>query len=246
MKLLTIILSIQHSLAAATTIITAFAPSPFHKTPPHRTTLHSSTRRTPTSDEQITIESYSRCLSPWEAKQSVKRESRQYSIIDRRPRWQKPLTLISKGVKKIVPKRKKTPGSLILLRCGESSWTKTGRFTGWGESLLEFTLIIHVHFVQADSYVILLLNCKKCIDILSTLIKYMYTTTNTYYMYSRSRPNQTRNTRNGTRRTPPPKRGLRTRHHLHITTHTRRQKHLGHTQRTQCTLSTSLQELEIE
>lgn len=25
------------------------------------------------------------------------------------------------------------PGSLILLRCGESEWTKSGRFTGWAD-----------------------------------------------------------------------------------------------------------------
>ncbi len=84
------------------------------------------------SEEEFTIEGYSRCLSPREAKQSVKNESRQYSIIDRKPRWQKPLSLVSKGVKKVITKPKK-PGSLILLRCGESKWTKTGRFTGWGE-----------------------------------------------------------------------------------------------------------------
>jgi len=28
---------------------------------------------------------------------------------------------------------KTKPGSLILLRCGESEWTKTGRFTGWAD-----------------------------------------------------------------------------------------------------------------
>ena len=25
------------------------------------------------------------------------------------------------------------PGSLILLRCGESEWTRSGRFTGWAD-----------------------------------------------------------------------------------------------------------------
>lgn len=84
------------------------------------------------SEEEFTIEGYSRCLSPREAKQSVKNESRQYSIIDRKPKWQKPLSLVSKGVKKVITKPKK-PGSLILLRCGESKWTKTGRFTGWAD-----------------------------------------------------------------------------------------------------------------
>jgi len=32
----------------------------------------------------------------------------------------------------VITKPKK-PGSLILLRCGESKWTKTGRFTGWAD-----------------------------------------------------------------------------------------------------------------
>jgi len=85
------------------------------------------------SDEEFTIEGYSRCLSPWEAKQSVRDESRQYSIIDRRPKWQKPLRLLSKPLKKVLTSKPKKPGSLILLRCGESKWTKTGRFTGWAD-----------------------------------------------------------------------------------------------------------------
>ena len=29
--------------------------------------------------------------------------------------------------------RRVRPGSLILLRCGESEWTKSGRFTGWAD-----------------------------------------------------------------------------------------------------------------
>jgi hypothetical protein len=99
----------------------------------------------PSLDEEL--DGYSRCLlSPWEAKRSVKNESRQYSIIDRKPRWQKPLSVITRGVKKVVMKQKVTkPGSLILVRCGESKWTKTGRFTGWGEYILINT---HSYYVM--------------------------------------------------------------------------------------------------
>ncbi len=129
--------------AVATTIAllfsftAAFAPRSSLITKQQRiissTYLHSTTSQPPSSSEELTIEGYSRCLSPREAKRSVKNESRQYSIIDRKPRWQKPLSFISKGVKKVITKKPKKPGSLILLRCGESKWTKTGRFTGWGE-----------------------------------------------------------------------------------------------------------------
>ena len=28
---------------------------------------------------------------------------------------------------------KRRPGSLILLRCGESEWTRDGRFVGWAD-----------------------------------------------------------------------------------------------------------------
>ena len=94
------------------------------------------------TEEEFTIEGYSRCLSPTEAKKSILDESRQYSIIDRRPKWQralrKPVKLLTKPIAKVISSKvlrnKPTkPGSLILLRCGESSWTKTGRFTGWAD-----------------------------------------------------------------------------------------------------------------
>ena len=137
--------------------------------------------------EDITIEQYSRCLSPKEEKQSIKREASLYSIVDAMPRWQrvlsefytfvfthvyfgvlqhnmnmclkysfslldldsnipqsspckgKPFTLLSRTSSSLLRKAVgsspsssiKKPGSLILLRCGESEWTKSGRFTGW-------------------------------------------------------------------------------------------------------------------
>lgn len=133
--------------------------------------------------EDITIEQYSRCLSPKEEKQSIKREASLYSIVDARPRWQrvlsefhyirmltlvycniwicfiysfclldwsltsprsspckgKPFKLLSRTsfslLRKVAGSSSsssiKKPGSLILLRCGESEWTKSGRFTGW-------------------------------------------------------------------------------------------------------------------
>ncbi len=156
------------TIAVATTIAlfsvaAAFAPPPSSLITKQQRIISTSLQSTSSqnrplsSEEELTIEGYSRCLSPREAKQSVKNESRQYSIIDRKPRWQKPLSLISKGVKKVITKKPKKPGSLILLRCGESKWTKTGRFTGWGEYNIiyrrhilrkhVFMCIVHVHIM---------------------------------------------------------------------------------------------------
>ena len=65
------------------------------------THLKSSTSET----EEITIDQYSRCLSPSQQKQSIRDESNQYSIIDSRPQWQnnllKPVKLVGKAVNKV-------------------------------------------------------------------------------------------------------------------------------------------------
>ena len=149
------------ALSSAVTVVSAFAPSSSSLLLPSSTFLCSSssssssnqddqqqlpTSSSSSSDEEFTIEGYSRCLSPWEAKQSVKQESNQYSIIDRRPKWEKPLQLLSKPFKRLLMTRtrKKKPGSLILLRCGESKWTKTGRFTGWGELVLYLLVVVYI------------------------------------------------------------------------------------------------------
>ena len=101
--------------------------------------LHSS----PNPEEDFTIDQYSRCLSPYQEKQLIKAESSQYAVIDTRPQWQstllKPVKFVGRVAKKVgetVGAREETnnkPGSLILLRCGESEWTKSGRFTGWAD-----------------------------------------------------------------------------------------------------------------
>jgi hypothetical protein len=44
-----------------------------------------------TTEEEITIDQYSRCLSPSEEKRSIKKESGQYSIVDKKPVWQRVL-----------------------------------------------------------------------------------------------------------------------------------------------------------
>lgn len=146
LRLITIVTVVPLSAA---TIISAFSPPSSSSllvtnqrkisTVPHLQST-SSNSQDASSDEELTIEGYSRCLSPWEAKRSVNNESRQYSIIDRKPKWQKPLSVITKGVKKVMTKKVK-PGSLILLRCGESKWTKTGRFTGWGEYIISLFIM---------------------------------------------------------------------------------------------------------
>ena len=101
-----------------------------------------------TAEEEITIDQYSRCLSPYEEQSAIDKESTQYKIIDSRPAWQntllKPIKLTKKGIskvgrvsRKVIGVKKdvggKKPGSLILMRCGESEWTKDGRFTGWAD-----------------------------------------------------------------------------------------------------------------
>ncbi|KAL3775441.1 hypothetical protein ACHAWO_000671 [Cyclotella atomus] len=119
--------------------------SPLQKNIHHSTTTTALNSKpdTGSSAEDITIEQYSRCLSPSEEKRSIKKEERQYSIVDARPRWQrllgKPFKVVSRTASSLSRKvgssssSSKKPGSLILLRCGESEWTKTGRFTGWAD-----------------------------------------------------------------------------------------------------------------
>jgi len=81
---------------------------------------------------------YSTSLSPSEERRSIDDEERQYRIVDEKSRywWQSlnPGPLVRKLYKS--SGRNSVPGSLILLRCGESEWTHAGKFTGWADPKL--------------------------------------------------------------------------------------------------------------
>jgi len=75
---------------------------------------------------------YSRCLNPKEERDLVLKED-QYSIIEKRPAWQKILMKPLKFIRKTIPKSTPQPGTLILVRGGESLWNVNGTFTGWAD-----------------------------------------------------------------------------------------------------------------
>lgn len=134
-------------LGAALVAAAYAAPAAAFTAPIGRATISPSSRLR--SSEQaddvaplLDIEEYSRCLSPTEEKRSIKEESSAFSPIDVQPQWQrtllKPAKLATKAARKVKravagKKGEVKPGSLILLRCGESEWTKSGRFTGWAD-----------------------------------------------------------------------------------------------------------------
>mmetsp|Transcript_23305 Transcript_23305/g.49224 ORF Transcript_23305/g.49224 Transcript_23305/m.49224 type:complete len:312 (-) Transcript_23305:543-1478(-) len=108
------------------------------------------------TQEEISIGQYSHGLknnpnlwsttaaSKTNKQKSIHDESRQYSIIDSNnySRWlsllTSPITRTSKLFSKLFTsssssKSKNNTGSLILIRCGESTWTTSGTFTGWAD-----------------------------------------------------------------------------------------------------------------
>ena len=116
---------------------------------PFSTTALSSSSRNGANDSGVVCQIseefgdlYSRDLSPDEERAAVTSETRKYSIVDSSPRWQRalrragrPVTKLSKAASAAIGRggRARRPGSLILLRCGESEWAKSGRFTGWAD-----------------------------------------------------------------------------------------------------------------
>lgn len=88
-------------------------------------------------------DSYSRCLTPREERDAIRREDRAYAIVDAEPRWQRSLKGPVRRVKRVARKfggrvggKAKAgvkPGALILLRCGESAWNANQTFTGWAD-----------------------------------------------------------------------------------------------------------------
>lgn len=73
-------------------------------------------------------ESYSRCLSPNQELKSVLRESNEYAIVDKESIWRR----IPRALQNVFRRRiSKTPGKLILMVNGESTWNSNHTFTGW-------------------------------------------------------------------------------------------------------------------
>lgn len=79
-------------------------------------------------NEYEDYESYSRCLAPKQELKSVLRESKEYAIVDRESFSKR----ISRALQCVLRRRKtKTPGKLVLLVNGESTWNVNHTFTGW-------------------------------------------------------------------------------------------------------------------
>lgn len=78
---------------------------------------------------------YSRCLNPKEERDLVMKEEDQYSIIEKRSMgaklMKKPLRFLNKLI--TLKGSSSSPGTLILVRGGESVWNANGTFTGWAD-----------------------------------------------------------------------------------------------------------------
>ncbi len=73
-------------------------------------------------------ESYSRCLTPKQAMNSVLRERNEYAIVDGESFSQR----IARVIRGVFRRQKtKKPGKLVLLLNGESTWNANHTFTGW-------------------------------------------------------------------------------------------------------------------
>jgi len=85
--------------------------------------------KTPETLEDNSIAEYSRCLTPRQERDQINKELG----FSTGPRWKKvakkPFKTIGRFVKRYV-EGKKNPGTLILVRCGESDFSTNFTFTG--------------------------------------------------------------------------------------------------------------------
>jgi len=103
--------------------------------------IHRTSVSTKTSDSSLRMstsgydndEEYSRCLTPREERKQIMNEDN-FHIIDQSSSWRRKLLRpVGKLKRTVFPSKSQQPGTLILVRCGQSVWNKNYTFTGWAD-----------------------------------------------------------------------------------------------------------------